>query len=201
MWIVFQKKDRRVVGMSAAGANDPPKLEAIAEIVRGLVNKGAEDTYDAVQVTDPAEVASTMSGPLHHLVIEETPKGKQQRMTVQRRGPALLVIRSDAPDLHEADGIPGIAADGTSFTTITVQKVSASGEPQTARSDNDTVYLRTTAGTLVSADGKEPVAKLKLKQGQASFRLVSEKARRVATVTAFNADEMLENAAVQVEFI
>lgn len=199
MWVVYRKSDRAVVGTSAVSERDLPKNDAIAEVARGRGNKGTLEGYDAVQITDVGEAMATISAPIDQIAIEEPSKGKL-RAVVRRREPAFLVLRSDAPDVHEVDGIPEIAADGTSFTTITIQKVTR-GEPQTAKSDDDTLYLRTTAGTIQSADGKQEIAKLKLERGKASFRLASEKARRVATVSVFNGDDTLENASIQIEFI
>ena len=105
------------------------------------------------------------------------------------------------PDNLVVDGIPEIRADGTSFTTITVQKVDEGGKPKQANSDNDVVYLRTDYGTLFSADGKEEITSIKLRRGQAAFRLVSERARRVATVQVFNADANLQDRTIRIEFI
>jgi len=200
MWIVYQKKDRKVAGMSAVCDPDLEKSTALDEVVNGLVNGGAMKNYDAVQVADFAEGMKIISAPVHHVVVSENSKG---RMHVAIEAPQMwaLLLRSDAPDVHPVDGVPEIEADGSSFTTITVQKVSERGEPQKSKNDNDELYLRTTAGTLRSADGKEEITALKLKQGQAAFRLVSEKARRVATVTVFNIDRYLHDASIRIEFI
>jgi hypothetical protein len=200
MWIVYQKKDRTVVGMSALTERDLDKAAAIDEVVRGLLNAGPVKNYDAVQVTDVAAAFQIISAPLHHVAVTENSKG---RMHVAIEAPLMcaLLLRSDAPDVHPVDAIPEIKADGASFTTITVQKVTERGEPQRSRNDNDELYLRTTAGTLRSADGKEEIVSLRLKQGQAAFRLVSEKARRVATVTVFNVDHQLHDGSIRIEFI
>ena len=200
MWIVYQKKDRTVVGMSALTERDLDKNAAIDEVVRGLVNAGAAKNYDAVQVTDFAAAFQIMSSPFPHVAVTENSKG---RMHVAVEAPRLcgLLLRSDAPDVHPVDGIPEIKADGSSYTTVTVQKVGDRGEPQKSKTDNDELYLRTTAGTLRSADGKEEITSVKLKHGQASFRLLSEKAKRVATVTVFNIDPNLHDATIRIEFI
>jgi len=99
------------------------------------------------------------------------------------------------------DGTAEIPADGKSFTTITVQKVDESWQPQTSRSDNDLLYLRTDNGILQSEDGAEEINSIKLKKGQAAFRLVSDKAKRVASIQAFNADPNLSDSGIQIEFI
>jgi len=198
MWIVYEKKDRRVVGLSAICEPDLDKEAAVGEIVKGLAGKGSADKYDAVQVKDPDQALSFMAARFEQLAIEEA-KGKVQ-VTIETPKVFHLLIQSDAPDVHPVDGIPEIKADGASFTTITVQKVDERGEPQKSRSDNDELHLRTTAGTLQSAEGKD-LAVLKLKQGQAAFRLQSEKARRVATVSLFNADAHVQDGTIRVEFI
>lgn len=200
MWIVYRKKDRKVVGMSALSEHDLEKQVALAEVVRGLVERASEDKYDALQVRAPDEALALIAAPLAHVVIGEGAKGKLQA-TVETPRISSLRLSCDARDVHPVDGIPEIPADGAAFTTITVQKVDERGEPQRSRSDNDELHLRTTAGTLMGADGKEGVTSLKLKQGQAVFRLLSEKARRVATVTAFSGDSGLQDGSIRVEFI
>jgi hypothetical protein len=200
MWIVYQKKDRRVVGLSAVCEPDLEKEMALGEVVRGLAGGGSPDKYDAVQIKDADQALAFMSAPRDHIVVTETAKGKAQA-AIEAPKVFRLLIQSDAPDVHPVDGIPEIKADGTSFTTITVQKADERGEVHKSRSDNDDLHLRATAGTLMSADGKEAITSIKLKQGQASFRLVSEKARRVATVSVISADPNLLDGSVRVEFI
>lgn len=199
MWIVYLKKDRRVVGLTAINDPDLDKDSAVGEIVKGLVNAGSADKYDAVQVKEPDQALAFMAAPFERLAIGESGKGKVQ-VTVEAPQVFRLQIQCDAPDVHPVDGIPEIKADGTSFTTITVQKVDERGEAQKARTDNDELHLRTTAGTLQSAEGKD-ITSVKLKQGQAAFRLQSEKARRVATVSVFNADANVQDGAIRIEFI
>jgi len=200
MWIVYQKKDHRVVGMSALCDPDLEKDLALGEVVKGLVGGGSPEKYDAVHIKDADEALAFLSAPLHHVVVGETAKGKTQA-TIEAPKVSRLLIQSDAPDVHPVDGIAEIKADGTSFTTITVQKVDERGEAHKSRSDNDDLHLRTTAGTLQSADGKEGIASIKLKQGQASFRVVSERARRVATVSVISADPNLLDGSIRIEFI
>jgi hypothetical protein len=200
MWVVYQKKDRKVVGFSALCEPDLEKGPALDEVVKGLVHSSSSDKYDALQVRDPNHAWALMSAPIEHVVIAETGKGKLQA-TVESPKISYLLMQSDASDVHPVDGIAEIKADGTSFTTITVRKVDERGEPEKSRNDNDELHLRTTAGTLQSADGKEDIASVKLKQGQASFRLLSEKARRVATVTVISADPNLQDGSIRIEFI
>lgn len=201
MWIVYQKKDRKVVGMTALSERDYDKsTAAVDEVVKGLVNASAARNYDALQVTDYGEAMKLITAPFHHLTITENGRGKVHA-SVETPQACFLVLQSDAPDVHPVDGIPEIKADGTSFTTITVQKISDRGEVQKSRNDNDELFLRTTAGVLRSADGKEDITSLKLKHGQGSLRLVSEKARRMATVSVFNIDANLHDGSIRIEFI
>lgn len=200
MWVVYHKKDRKVVGFSVLCEPDLEKGPAVDEVVKSLINSGSPDKYDALQVRDPGQALALMSAPIEHVVIGETGKGKLQA-TVETPRTFFLLIKSDASSVHPVDGIAEIKADGTSFTTITVQKVDERGEAQKARTDNDELHLRTTAGTLQSADGKEHIRSVKLKQGQASCRLLSEKARRVATVSVISADRYLQDGSIRIEFI
>jgi hypothetical protein len=54
---------------------------------------------------------------------------------------------------------------------------------------------------LCSEDGKKEINSIKLENGQAAFRLVSEKARRVANIQVFNADPNLQDGSIRIEFI
>ncbi|MEW6211746.1 MAG: hypothetical protein AB1631_25540 [Acidobacteriota bacterium] len=200
MWVIYRKKDRSIVGMSADCEPDLDKKFALEEVVRGLVDVEPLSRYDAIQVEDRAKAQAILNAPREHLVISEGAKGKIQ-LVVEEPRLSYLLMSSDAPDAHPVDGIPEIAADGVSFTTITVQKIDDRGQMQQSKNDNDLLYLRSDFGTLRSADGKEEITSVRLKKGQAVFRLVSEKARRVATVRAFNADSGLENRAIRIEFI
>jgi hypothetical protein len=199
MWIVYRKKDRKVVGMSAVCEPDLEKEAALAEVVKGLVQGGAPEKYDALQVKDAARALEMLSAPPEEVAISDA-KGKLQAV-VEKPRRSFLLVSCDAPDVHPADGIAEIKADGTSFTTVEIQKVSERGEPEESRNDNEQVYLRTTAGTILDADGQKAATSVKLKQGKASFRLVSEKARRLATVTLFTGDPALHEASIRVEFI
>ena len=199
MWVVYQKKNRAVVGMGALSHSDPEKRVAIDEVVKGLVDAESPDKYDAVQISDADQALALLSAPFRHVAIGEA-RGKPVA-TVAAPAVALLLLKSDVDDVHPVDGIGEIKADGSAFTTITVQKIGENGEAQKSKTDNDEVHLRTTEGTLMSADGKEAITSLKLKQGAASFRLVSAKARRVATVSAISANPDLHDGSIRIEFI
>jgi hypothetical protein len=200
MWIVYQKKDRKVVGLSAMSESDMERAAAIEEVVKGLVSGGAVNKYEAVQVMDRDRAVALLTAPIEHVTIEDDGKGNA-RASVQAPERFVLALQSDAPDVHPIDGMPEIKADGASFTTLTVTKMSERGEPRTSRTDNDELHVRSTAGSLQSADGKTTIRTVKLKQGQASLRLLSEPSRRVATVTVLCADPNIRDASLNVEFI
>jgi hypothetical protein len=186
--------------MSADCEIDLDKKFALEEVVRGLVDQEPLAKYDALQIEDRAQAQALMNAPREHITLREGAKGKIQ-LVVEEPSLSYLLMSSDAPDAHPVDGIPEIAADGVSFTTITVQKIDGRGQMQQSKNDNDLIYLRADFGALMSADGKEAITSVRLKKGQAVFRLVSEKARRVATVQAFNADSGLVDRSIRIEFI
>jgi hypothetical protein len=200
MWIVYEKKDRKIVGMSADCETDLDKKSALEEVVKGLVNPLLLSKYEAVQVTDREHARTLLNAPRESLALRESSKGKMQ-IAIEEPRKSFLMLSSDAPDVHPADGVPEIKADGESFTMIAVQKIDERGQPLQSKNDNDQLYLRTDYGSLFSADGKEEINSIMLKKGQASFRLVSEKARRVATIQVFNADAGLLDSTIRIEFI
>lgn len=200
MWVIYEKKDRKIVGMTADCEFDLDKKFALEEVVHGLVNSEPLNKYEAVQVTDREHASALLHAPRESLVLREPEKGKFQ-VAIEEPRKSFLMLSSDAPDLHPVDGIPEIKADGASFTNITMGKIDERGKPQQGKNDNDQLYLRTDHGTLFSSDGKNEINSIKLEKGQASFRLVSEKARRVATVQVFNADADLLDSTIRIEFI
>jgi hypothetical protein len=200
MWVIYEKKDRKIVGMTADSDRDLDKKVALEEVVRGLVNSGPVSRYGALQITDRALASILFSVPRSSVALREGAKGALE-ITIEETSRSFITLSSDAPDVHPVDGIPEIPADGESFTTISVQKVDELGQLLHGQNDSDKLYLRTDHGTLFSADGKEEISFLKLKKGQATFRLVSEKARRVATVQVFNADDGVLDSTIRIEFI
>lgn len=200
MWVIYRKSDLRIMGMSAHTEHELDKDFALKEVVRGLVNGGKPDEYDAIQIKDESKILPIMSAPPNKQVLKRDKKGTLVPATEEARS-SMLVLRSDAPDVHPVDGIPEIPADGNSFTSITIQKIDADGQPLEGKEDADLLYLRTNYGALMSDDGKKEVNSIKLVKGQAVFRLASEKAKRVATVEVFNADQSVQNASVRIEFI
>lgn len=200
MWVIYRKRDHKIVGLSAHSQRDLDKQFALEQVVKGLVHSGSPKDFDAVQITDRIQAIRIMTSPVEHLKLEKEAEGNLRLSVAEPRFSALQ-LTSDAPDVHPVDGMPEIPADGTAFTTITIQKVDERGQPQSDRSDNDLLYLRTDYGSLQNADGSEEIRSIKLKKGQASFRIVSESVKRVATVQVFNADPELRDGSIQIEFI
>jgi hypothetical protein len=200
MWVIYHKETRKVVGLSADSALELEKDFALEEVVRGQGNAETMHQYDALQVSDRTQAGALLNTPLDRLILREGPRGRLQ-VAIEEPRLSFLRLSCDAPDVHPVDGIPEIRADGASSTTITVQKVDEQGKPRQGNSDNDQLYLRTDYGTLFDADGAQEISSIRLRRGQATFRLVSEKARRVATVQVFNADANLLDGSIRIEFI
>ena len=120
---------------------------------------------------------------------------------LQQGPPAFLSLTSDAPDQHIVDGIGEIPADGTSFCTITVEKIDFNEMALTGREHQDEIFLRTTGGVIMDEQGGKRIRSLKLRSGRATFRLVSEKNPRVVTVSIFGREPLLSKAEIQIEFV
>ncbi len=118
-----------------------------------------------------------------------------------RGTPALLTLTSDAPDRHVVDGIGEVAADGTSYCTITVQKIDMNGAAMTEVEHQDELFLRTTGGVIMDEKGEQRIRSVKLRSGRCSFRLVSESNPKIVTVSVFSRDPLLSKAEIQVEFV
>ena len=200
MWVIYQTKEQKIVGLSADCEPDLEKDFALQEVVRGLAHAEDATMYDALQVSDRTQAYTLLTTPLGRLALHATPEGDLE-VVVQELQMFFLEVNCDAPEAHPVDGIPTISADGTSFATITLQKTDAQGKPRQSSRDNDLFYLRTDYGTLMSVDGTAEVASLKLTRGRAAFRLVSEPARRVATVQVFNADDNIPDRSIRIEFV
>lgn len=200
MWVIYHIETHKVVGMSADSGLELERDLALEEVVKGQGNAETMHQYDALQVRDRTQARALLNTPLDWLILREGPRGRLQ-VAIEEPKLAFLRLSCDAPDVHPVDGIPTIRADGASSTTITVQKMDEQGKPRQANADNDQLYLRTDYGTLFDADGVHEINSIKLRRGRTTFRLLSEKARRVATVQVFNADANLMNGSIRIEFI
>ena len=113
---------------------------------------------------------------------------------------AALALSTDAKDFHKVDGIAEIPADGNSFATVFVEKMDLTGKPLNRVKDSDELFIRTNAGVVKDAQGKNDIRSVKLSKGKASFRLYSENLKRLATVQLISANPFLENASISIEF-
>jgi len=199
MWIIYKKSDRQIIGVTALGPKDPDKNAALAEVVTGSVNPGDLAEYDALQVTDIVRAQRYMEAfPQRLRVVGDASK---PRLAVRDPESFSLVLESDAADKHPVDGIPEIAADGTSSTLITITKVDERFKPQKGEGDNEELYLRTDHGIIRDDKGEIDINKVKLVQGQAQIRLFSEKLKRVATLQVISALSHLPETSIRIEFI
>ncbi|HET6334566.1 MAG TPA: hypothetical protein VFG30_15190 [Polyangiales bacterium] len=118
--------------------------------------------------------------------------------------PGMLQISSDAPDQHVVDGVGEIKADGASYCTITVRKQSFDGRPAAGKTDTDEIFIRATGGTVSSTDAntKTRIRSMRLKKGEAKFRLVSDKQPRLVQVTVFGrAPALPQPVTLAIEFV
>jgi hypothetical protein len=112
--------------------------------------------------------------------------------------PAMLNVSVEAPGRNPVDGVPEVPADGKAFCTISLSKMSVTGQALDRAKDADEIYLRATGGQLVNARGR-PQHKLQLNKGKASFRLVSETTPRFVTVSILS--RTLPKVDVRIDFI
>lgn len=115
--------------------------------------------------------------------------------------PAFLRLTTDAPDRHIVDGIGEVAADGTSYCTITIQKLDLNGVAVNGSEHEDELFVRTTGGVIMDDKGGRRIRSVKLRSGRAAFRLVSESIPKIVTVSVFSRDPLLSKAEIQVEFV
>jgi hypothetical protein len=102
---------------------------------------------------------------------------------------AELRLSSDAPDVHEVDGVGEIPADGTSTATVTVEKLDGQGG-RVAEADEE-IFLRSTGGALLAADSDTRIRSVRLDSGAAAFRLQAESSPKLVTVFAFSQSRTL----------
>ncbi len=199
MWVVFQKKEQKIVGFTANGAKDLEKDLALQEVVSGLVKPGDISEYDAIQVTDRTKAAEYLEAFPDKLVVKGTPAEPQ--LTIRDPETFSLYITTDAKDIHPVDGISEIKADGESFATITVQVIDDRYKPHRGRHGAGQIYLRTDHGILRDEKGEKDINAITLKDGKAIFRLVSEKVKRVATIQMLSTNLDLPDTSYRIEFI
>lgn len=215
MWVIYQKSDRKVVGLSADSDIELDKDKALQEVVRGLNGSPDPSLFDAYQVKERGrghDLAIALARGT--LKVQDTKSGGQD-VTDDSPDVTALLVTTNAKDFHPVDKVPLLAGDGQSFLVFTVQKTDDQGKQLTRKTrDNDTIWLRTTNGSLredpptqqqsgrgAAADASLPreIRSVQLTAGTATFRVYSENARRLATVTLLPTDPNQRGATVQVE--
>lgn len=199
MWIVYKNANREIIGLTACNSADAEKQVAIAEIVNGTHNPEDISNYDAIQVTDDKQMMQYFKAFPDKLMLTATKNNIKPAIRDQEY--FAIYATSDAPDKHPVDGIHEIMADGISSTVITLIKVDERKKIQNGKLDNDLLYLRTDYGIIRDVDNVKVISSIKLCKGEAKFRLVSETAKRVATVKVLSADKKLRGCTFRIEFI
>jgi len=199
MWVVYKKDDMNIVTLTANGGLDLDKATALEEAVEGLGKKSQVADYDAIQVTDPEKADEFMEAFPDSLVLTGT--NRQPKLTIRDPEVFSLYIKLDAPKKHPVDGTPAMPADGKSSVLISLTKVDERYRPQRGEEDNDQIFFRTDHGTIKDPEGKKEVSSLKLKNGEAKVRLVSEKVKRMANVEILSKGNALQDRKLRIEFI
>ena len=199
MWVVYVKSELKIVGLTAECEKDANKETALKEVVSGLVKPKEISAYNAIQVKDRENALEYMEAFPDKLVL----KGPRTKPSLTIRDPETfsLHITTDAKDVHPVDGIPEIPADGKSAATITILKIDDRNKPQKGAKGKDQIYLRTDHGLLRDTKNTKDISSITLKNGKAAFKLVSEKAKRVATIQMLNTNPKLPDTSYQIEFI
>jgi hypothetical protein len=199
VWVVYQKATKKIVGLTPNTDLDVDKERAVSEIVDGLLVKTAIQEYDAILVQEREKAADYMAVFPDKLILTEGTGGL--RVIIREPESFSLHVSCDAPEKHPVDGIPMISGDGTSYTTITIQKIDERKVPQRGEAQNDTLYLRTDHGAIRDVQGDAELGSVQLKNGRAAIRLFSEPIKRVATVQVMSTDPKLPSVDFRVAFI
>jgi hypothetical protein len=211
MWVVYRKSDRKVVGVSADVDVDADKDKVLQEIVKGLVESQDVSLYDAYQVKERGKgqrLAEALAR--GQLKVQDSKDAKAAgglELAQDTPDISVLVVTTNAKDFHPVDKVALLPGDGQSFLVVSVQKTDDQGKSLTRKTkDNDTVWLRTSNGTLredKDAQGNAlptEIRSVQLASGTATFRLYSDNLRRVATVHLLPIDPNQRGTSVQVEF-
>lgn len=198
MWVVYQKATKKIVGLTPNTDLDVDKEKALNEIVDGLLVKSAVQEYDAILVQEKEKAADYMAVFPEKLTLTEGTGSL--RITIREPESFSLSVTCDAPDKHPVDNIPTIPGDGTSYTTITIQKIDERSVRQKGEAQNDTLYLRTNHGVIRDVQSDTELGSIQLKNGRASIRLVSEPIKRVATVQIMSTDPKMPGVDFRVAF-
>ncbi|HZF08746.1 MAG TPA: hypothetical protein VFE33_08160 [Thermoanaerobaculia bacterium] len=207
MWVIYRKADRTVVGLSADADVELDKDKALQEVVKGLAESQDVSLYDAYQVKERGKGQKLAQSLARGLVKVQDAKGGGLDLTDTTPDVSALVVTTNAKDLHPVDQVPLLQGDGQSFLVVTVQKTDDQGKPLTRKTkDNDTIWLRTSNGTLrEDKDGAgnalpAEIRSVQLASGTVTFRLYSENLRRLATVHLLPTDPNQRGTSFHAEF-
>jgi hypothetical protein len=173
---------------------------SVATDIRELVHTQSPDPVIAFTLAPGTYVVRT-DGKLESLTTESFRQAPSLFEQLRRETPAVLTLTSDAPDRHVVDDISEVAADGTSYCTITVQKMDLNGVAVSGSEHEDELFVRTTGGSIMDEKGGQRIRSLKLQSGRAAFRLVSESSPKIVTVSVLSRNPVLSKAEIQVEFV
>jgi hypothetical protein len=165
-----------------------------------LIRNQSPDPVIAFTLLPGTYVVRT-DGKLESLMTESFRRAPSLFEQFRQGTPAFLMLASDAPDHHVVDGIGEVTADGTSYCTITIQKMDMNGVPVSGSEHQDELFVRTTGGAVMDEKGGQRIRSLKLRAGRAAFRLVSESNPKIVTVTVLSRNPLLSNAEIQIEFV
>lgn len=145
-------------------------------------------------IADPGDYVLRTDGQLTSVELgyQEVPPGPRAG------GVGELRLTSDAPGVHQVDGVGEIPADGASTATVTVEKLDVDGGRMADAGDE--IFLRSTGGVLLAADSATRLRSVMLESGVATFRLQAEGSPRLVTVFAFSRSRAL-SAELPLEFV
>jgi hypothetical protein len=173
---------------------------AVSTATQQLVRNQSRDPVTAFTLAPGTYLVQT-DGKIESLTTESFRQEPSLFAQLQQGTPAFLTLSSDAPDRHVVDGIGEIAADGTSYCTITVQKMDLHGVAVSGSEHQDELFVRITGGAIMDDKGEQRLRSLTLQSGRAAFRLVSELSPKIVTVSVFSRDPLLSKAEIQIEFV
>ena len=173
---------------------------AVSTDTQQLVRNQSPDPVTAFTLAPGTYVVQT-DGQIESVTTESFRQEPSLFEQLRQGTPAFLALTSDAPDRHVVDGIGEIAADGTSYCTITVQKMDLNGVAMSGSEHQNELFVRITGGAIMDAKGEQRIRSLTLRSGRAAFRLVSEPSPKIVTVSVFSRDPLVSKAEMQIEFV
>lgn len=173
---------------------------SVSTATQELVRNRSPDPVIAFTLAPGTYVVRT-DGKLESLTTESFRQAPSLFEQLRQGTPAFLTLTSDAPDRHVVDGVGEVIADGTSYCTITIQKMDLNGVAVNGSGHEDELFVRTTGGSIKDDKGEQRIRSLKLRSGRAAFRLVSESNPKVVTVSILSRNPLLPKAEIQVEFV